>query len=283
MKKRIILLFVAFLIAFGFNACINNPTENPVEKRIKQSFKVHDDNVNNVDLRKQNISIREVANFYYNTAGLLDSLNVFSDSTPGATLLKSIKFNYLADRVRARIFFAPNDRNVGDFFFNSSKQVTKIVDTSGLDLFGIFFSYTSNKITNIRITVLGTSTNITNFVYDGNNNLQQYILPDSNNVLYKIAFTYDLNKPISSDLDIRFASAGIQFLYAGGVNVISLIGLNTGVGNTNRITDRVETKIGNTIPNNSYVFEYSVNNIDEITNRKITLNDTVDVFYEYRY
>ena len=139
MKKRIILLFVAFLIAFGFNACINNPTENPVEKRIKQSFKVHDDNVNNVDLRKQNISIREVANFYYNTAGLLDSLNVFSDSTPGATLLKSIKFNYLADRVRARIFFAPNDRNVGDFFFNSSKQVTKIVDTSGLDLFGIFF------------------------------------------------------------------------------------------------------------------------------------------------
>ena len=58
MKKRIILLFVAFLIAFGFNACTNNPTENPVEKRIKQSFKVHDDNVNNVDLRKQNISIR---------------------------------------------------------------------------------------------------------------------------------------------------------------------------------------------------------------------------------
>ncbi|MBK8350777.1 MAG: hypothetical protein IPL21_03520 [Saprospirales bacterium] len=283
MKKRIILLFVAFLIAFGFNACINNPTENPVEKRIKQSFKVHDDNVNNVDLRKQNISIREVANFYYNTAGLLDSLNVFSDSTPGATLLKSIKFNYLADRVRARIFFAPNDRNVGDFFFNSSKQVTKIVDTSGLDLFGIFFSYTSNKITNIRITVLGTSTNITNFVYDGNNNLQQYILPDSNNVLYKIAFTYDLNKPISSDLDIRFASAGIQFLYAGGVNVISLIGLNTGVGNMNRITDRVETKVIGGEEGNVYQYEYSTNNIDEIVSRKITINDTVDVFYDYRY
>ena len=283
MKKRIILLFVAFLIAFGFNACINNPTENPVEKRIKQSFKVHDDNVNNVDLRKQNISIREVANFYYNTAGLLDSLNVFSDSTPGATLLKSIKFNYLADRVRARIFFAPNDRNVGDFFFNSSKQVTKIVDTSGLDLFGIFFSYTSSKITNIRITVLGTSTNITNFVYDGNNNLQQYILPDSNNVLYKIAFTYDLNKPISSDLDIRFASAGIQFLYAGGVNVISLIGLNTGVGNTNRITDRVETKVIGGEEGNVYQYEYSTNNIDEIVSRKITINDTVDVFYDYRY
>ncbi|MBP6661268.1 MAG: hypothetical protein KA174_11335 [Chitinophagales bacterium] len=283
MKKRIILLFVAFLIAFGFNACINNPTENPVEKRIKQSFKVHDDNVNNVDLRKQNISIREVANFYYNTAGLLDSLNVFSDSTPGATLLKSIKFNYLADRVRARIFFAPNDRNVGDFFFNSSKQVTKIVDTSGLDLFGIFFSYTSSKITNIRITVLGTSTNITNFVYDGNNNLQQYILPDSNNVLYKIAFTYDLNKPISSDLDIRFASAGIQFLYAGGVNVISLIGLNTGVGNMNRITDRVETKVIGGEEGNVYQYEYSTNNIDEIVSRKITINDTVDVFYDYRY
>lgn len=283
MKKRIILLFVAFLIAFGFNACINNPTENPVEKRIKQSFKVHDDNVNNVDLRKQNISIREVANFYYNTAGLLDSLNVFSDSTPGATLLKSIKFNYLADRVRARIFFAPNDRNVGDFFFNSRKQVTKIVDTSGLDLFGIFFSYTSNKITNIRITVLGTSTNITNFVYDGNNNLQQYILPDSNNVLYKIAFTYDLNKPISSDLDIRFASAGIQFLYAGGVNVISLIGLNTGVGNMNRITDRVETKVIGGEEGNVYQYEYSTNNIDEIVSRKITINDTVDVFYDYRY
>ena len=283
MKKRIILLFVAFLIAFGFNACTNNPTENPVEKRIKQSFKVHDDNVNNVDLRKQNISIREVANFYYNTAGLLDSLNVFSDSTPGSTLLKSIKFNYLADRVRARIFFAPNDRNVGDFFFNSSKQVTKIVDTSGLDLFGIFFSYTSNKITNIRITVLGTSTNITNFVYDGNNNLQQYILPDSNNVLYKIAFTYDLNKPISSDLDIRFASAGIQFLYAGGVNVISLIGLNTGVGNMNRITDRVETKVIGGEEGNVYQYEYSTNNIDEIVSRKITINDTVDVFYDYRY
>ncbi|MBK6276158.1 MAG: hypothetical protein IPF58_16395 [Saprospirales bacterium] len=96
-----------------------------MEKRIKQSFKVHDDNVNNVDLRKQNISIREVANFYYNTAGLLDSLNVFSDSTPGATLLKSIKFNYLADRVRARIFFAPNDRNVGDFFLTAANKLLK--------------------------------------------------------------------------------------------------------------------------------------------------------------
>ncbi|MBK6276157.1 MAG: hypothetical protein IPF58_16390 [Saprospirales bacterium] len=105
------------------------------------------------------------------------------------------------------------------------------------------FPHTSNKITNIRITVLGTSTNITNFVYDGNIIIcRQYILPDSNNALYKIAFTYDLNKPISSDLDIRICKCWIQFLYAGGVNVISLIGLNTGVGNMTIELQIEETK-----------------------------------------
>lgn len=284
MNNQMKLFYLICIFVFGLNSCTNNPTTDPVIKRIKQSFKIHDDNVNNVDLRKlNNVSIREAANFYYNADGTLDSLNVYSDSTPSATLLKSIKFNYLTDRVRARIFFAPNDRNVGDFVFNSKKQVTKIVDTSGLDLFGLFFSYTSDKITNIRISVLGTSTNITNFVYDGNNNLLQYILPDSVGVLHKIAFTYDLSKPIPSDLDIRFASAGVQFLYAGGVNVISLLGLNTGVGNTHRILDRTETTVVGGQQDNKYIYEYSTNSLDEITNRKITVNDTVDVFYEYRY
>lgn len=283
MWNRIHLIYFFCFFVVGLNSCTNNPNPDPVKKRIKQSFKIHDDNVNNVDMRKSNITIREVANFYYNTDGTLDSLNVFSDSTPGAVLLKSMKFSYLPDRVRAQLFFAPSDRNTGDFIFNSSKQVTKIVDTSGLDLFGIFFSYTNSKITNIRISALGVSSNLTNFIYDGNNNLLQYVAPDSNSVLHKVAFTYDLSKPISSDLDIRFASAGIRFLYIGGTNVISLIGLNTGVGNTNRIINRLETKIGNVNPDNKYVFDYSVNSEDEITNRKITWNDTIDVFYEYRY
>lgn len=276
------------IFIIGLNSCTNNSVTDPIKKRIKQSFKlndefIHDDNVNNVDLRKLNITIRQAANFYYNTDGLLDSLNVFSDSTPSAALLKSLKFHYLPDRIRADIFFAPNDRNVAHFFYNSKKQVTKIVDTSGLNLVGLFFSYNSDKITNIRIAVLGSSTNITNFVYDGNNNLLQYILPDSTGALHKVAFTYDLNKPINSDLDIRFASAGVQFLYAGGVNVISLIGLNTGVGNTHRILNRLETKLVGGQTDNEYQYEYSVDNDGEITNRKITINDTIDVFYEYRY
>ena len=84
-------------------------------------------------------------------------------------------------------------------------------------------------------------------------------------------------------MDIRFASAGILYVYSGGVNVISLMGLNYGLGNTHRIFKRKEYNLQTSQNGFNYIFEYGVNNNEEIIDRKITVNDTIDITYQYRY
>jgi hypothetical protein len=157
-----------------------------------------------------------------------------------------------------------------------------MVDTFGFG-YGFIFTYYNNRISNIQI-VLDSTFNFTNFAYDANNNLLQYVMTDAHGTPQtRVSFEYDLSNTISRDLDIRFASGGIRFLYAGGVNVFSLANINYGLGNTHRITKRIEYNLQTTQDGNKYLFDYSTNALNEITNRKITVNDTIDVFYEYRY
>ncbi|HQO88276.1 MAG TPA: hypothetical protein PKX72_00005, partial [Chitinophagales bacterium] len=78
------LLSITLVLLFG---CTESLSTSSL-RRIKQSNKVFEDNVNG---RKSQISpIEESTNFFYNTQGLLSSVTVYDDTSINATLLKSI-------------------------------------------------------------------------------------------------------------------------------------------------------------------------------------------------
>jgi hypothetical protein len=98
-----------------------------------------------------------------------------------------------------------------------------------------------------------------------------------------VQLEYDHSKVIPEYLDIKFAGVGLRYLYAGGVNVISLMGLNYGYGNTNWVTKRTETNIQTSEVTRVFLESFSVNGDNEIVGKTVTLNDTIDIFYEYHY
>ncbi len=257
------------------------PTMPKPGRKIKQSFTIHDDNVNGVVLRGQNISVREITNFYYNEHDLLDSLNAF-DST-NTILVKSLKLDYnTPGKIRGYFFDYLAGNYVLDLYYNANYELTRVTDVFGLG-WGIFVDYSNNKIIHTDLT-LGATTSLTNFVYDSHDNLIQYIISDTlGQPNIKVQLEYDLANTIPEALDIRFAGVGLRYLYAGGVNVISLMGLNYGLGNTNRVVKRTETHIATNEPLRTFYESYSLNDSSEIIGKTLTLNDTIDVFYEYRY
>ena len=274
--------FTMSLLAITLLAC-EQTESNPVARKIKQSFKLHEDNVNGAQLRINNIRIREVANFFYNADGLLDSLNIFSDSSQ-TILIRSLKLTYLPNNKIRGIFFddsATPKYVAGDFHYNANKQLVKLADTLGLDLYGLFFTYNNNKITNVNVQP--GNGNIANLIYDSNDNLVQYTTTDSAGNPIKVRFDFDYTKTIPNDLDLKFSGGGIRFLYAGGVNVLSLMGLNLGAGNTNWVMQRTESLLSTGQVINIFQCDYTQNDNLEITNRTVTLNDTISVYYEYKY
>ncbi len=269
------------LMIIGLLSCETIPTR-PDARKIRQSFKIHDDNVNGFEARINNISIREVTNFYYNPDGTLDSLEVFSDSTQ-THLKKSMKLQYLSGKVRGFLFEDSTGHFALDFYYGANKEFTKMTDTLGLGL-GLFFTYADNKITHMDAILPGNMSSLTDFVYDVNNDLVQYIIRDNTgNPFIKVIYEFDYTHPVPENLDIRFASGGIRFLYSGGVNVLALMGINDGVGNKLRIVKRTEILISTGQVQNAYEFNYTSNANDEITNRKVNLNDSINVYYEYKY
>ena len=279
-KAGLFLLLISTLLLFS---CGSDPDlRRPAERKVRQSIKIHDDNVNGIDVRTLNNRVADITNFYYNSDGLLDSLNVMSDSTPSSRLIKSMKLTYFPNKIRGAIFDDSTGTFYVDFRFNTSKQLTAIIDTLGIG-FGTFVTYTNNKISKIQ-TVLDSVSTLNNFVYDAQDNLIQYVTSDyRNRPLTRVTYEYDYSRLIPQYMDIRFASAGILYVYSGGVNVISLMGLNYGLGNTHRIFKRKEYNLQTSQNGFNYIFEYGVNNNEEIIDRKITVNDTIDVSYQYRY
>ncbi|MFN8296252.1 MAG: hypothetical protein U0T69_08655 [Chitinophagales bacterium] len=258
-------------------------TPNPVARKIKQSVKLHEDNVNGAQLRINNIRIREVTNFFYNAEGLLDSFNIFSDSSQ-TILMRSLKLTYLPNNKIRGIFFddsATPKYVAGDFYYNTNRQLMKLADTMNLDLYGLFFTYNNNKITNVNVQP--GNGNIANLLYDSNDNLVQYTTTDVAGNPIKVRFNFDYTKSIPNNLDLKFGSAGVRFMYAGGVNVISLMGLNLGAGNTNWVIQQTESLISTGQVTNTFQCDYSPNSNQEIINRTVTLNDTISVYYEYKY
>jgi hypothetical protein len=280
MKKNFAKNILFISVIFSLFSCDPTTNKNPAFRKIKQSFKIHEDNVNIKDLRINAAPLKEAASFFYNPDGLLDSLVVMSDTTSSATILKSIKLFYQSDLVRAKLFSASSGASTANIYYNTNKQVTKIIFEPLVLNLGFILSYSNNKLSRLQSSP-DLKDIYKNFVYDGNNNLIQFISVN-NDILTKVNFTYHTQN-IPQDFDIKLASFGFQYLYAGGVNILSLLGLNTGIANTNRIFTRTETDFNTGNKTIDYIFNYSENSNNEIIGRNITVNDTIDVEYDYRY
>lgn len=261
------------------------------DKNITSSNFVHEDNINgriintNINL---DTNIIDNYRFIYNSNGTLNSISVFDDSSNFAILQKEVKFIYYPNKVRWYTFnlIDPTPQRVYDAFFNSKNQVIRIADSSGI---GYDILYTNDKV-----SFQGDTSNTypideyTNFVYK-NNNLIQYDIYRSGSIFAKITYEYG-TKPAIPVFDLILYNRNIRFLYISGLDVISLTGLNFGIGNTNIMLKRTEIYMPSLITNLTYNFdyEYDAKLKNKISKRSIAISglevpipDTL--FYQYKY
>lgn len=278
------LIVISFLLFTTTSCSKEERKENfdSLETRVKKSVKTHDDNANGTYLKKSGIEIKEITNFYYNELGLLDSFHVYYDSLQ-QVLTRSLKATYTDSNVIIVEEFDRGKTNLSEYHFNSKKQLIKIRSVAQPDLSkGVFISYINDKITEVEI-VLDKKTVLNNFLYDSKDNLLQYTIKGFDGVLFLIKYKYDNNKKISKQMDIKFGVIDALHWYAGGVNVLELLGLNLGAGNSNWMLERTEFLLESDELLRNYKFSYSDNIQNQITDRSIILNDTISVFYEYFY
>ncbi|QQR98907.1 MAG: hypothetical protein IPK18_05185 [Sphingobacteriales bacterium] len=167
----------------------------------------------------------------------------------------------------------------------TQKQFTAFTDTLNTPNFGIYFAYNENYLIDIK-AIFGTTIHFSNFLYDTNDNITQYTISGNGAPYGKttlIKYTYDYTKTMPQSFDLKFSIAGIRFWYAGGVNVISLMGMNVGKGNKNWLLEmkQLEQTTGNTL--NVFKYHYTTDSYNDISKRDVILNDTVSVFYNYIY
>lgn len=267
------LLSITLVLLFG---CTESLSTSSL-RRIKQSNKVFEDNVNG---RKSQISpIEESTNFFYNTQGLLSSVTVYDDTSINATLLKSITFEYASDKITAHTYYNIDGPRTLYFYFDNNKKLTALTDSLGR---GLYLSYNGNQLTRIRDSSEINILDLINFTYDTNNNLLSYELSANNGPVIGRAILEYSDREISEELDTRFFSKDIKFIYLGGLNLVSKIGLNFGTNNKNTLIKRTEINVIENKINAYYEFTYTYNNNGEIIKRAM-LWDTDTLFYQFRY
>ncbi len=267
------LLSISLLLLFG---CTENLSTSSL-RRIKQSNKVFEDNVNG---RKSQMSpIEESTNFFYNTQGLLSSVTVYDDTSINATLLKSITFEYSADKITAYTYYNIDGPRTLYFYFDNNKKLTALTDSLGR---GLYLSYNGNQLTRIRDSSAAIILDFINFTYDTNNNLLSYELSVDNGPVIGRAILEYSDRKIPEELDTRFFSKDIKFIYLGGLNLVYKIGLNFGTNNKNTLIKRTEINVIENKINAYYEFTYTYNNNGEIIKRAM-LWDTDTLFYQFRY
>ncbi len=267
------LLSITLVLLFG---CTESLSTSSL-RRIKQSNKVFEDNVNG---RKSQMSpIEESTNFFYNTQGLLSSVTVYDDTSINATLLKSITFEYASDKITAYTYYNIDGPRTLYFYFDNNKKLTALTDSLGR---GLYLSYNGNQLTRIRDSSEINILDLINFTYDTNNNLLSYELSVDNGPVIGRAILEYSDREISEELDTRFFSKDIKFIYLGGLNLVSKIGLNFGTNNKNTLIKRTEINVIENKINAYYEFTYTYNNNGEIIKRAM-LWDTDTLFYQFRY
>ncbi|MDB5228271.1 MAG: hypothetical protein JWN78_2464 [Bacteroidota bacterium] len=270
---KIVLLFCGGTLLFY--SCLKKPVES-VQRKIKQSNKVYDDNVNG---RRAGGNIEESNNFFYNSDGTLNKVTVYDDTTPTATLLKQLDFDYLPDRVVAHTYNSTAGYRLLQFVFNSKKQIIQLIDSLGN---GLYITYTDDKITRIRDSSGVGINDFVNFIYDASNNLLQYeLMINGNPPIGRATLEYSTDK-IPSELDTRFFSKDINFIYIGGLNLVTKLGLNLGIDNENTLIKRTETALATSQVVEVYNFRYFYNTSHEIIKRNMSWS-TDTLFYQFKY
>lgn len=260
----------------------SNP--NPTNHKIRQSIRIHDDNVNGVFFKRIN-RIQEAVYYFYNEDDLLDSLAVFSDTSKSAVLNRTMKLHYLPSENKITASLYDVQQGYFEMFitYDNNKKVLAISNPDYHKEMGIFYIYEGEKLVHKKYD-FETVSIASNMNYDEYYNLTDYELYPQTEKFIKVNLEYDYSSPVNSDFDIRFNSKEITFIYEGGVNVLSLMGLNTGLGNHHFIKKRTETRIeDSTSIRNQYLFEYQKDSYGRLSNRKIIINEESEIFFEYNY
>lgn len=254
------------------------------KQKVKQSYKIHDDNVNGTSLRKIN-TIHEAVYFFYNEDNLIDSLAVLSDTSANAILLRTMKLHYLPkeNKIEASLYDIEQDQFEMTFSFDINNKVIAISNKSYNKEMGVFFIYDGEILSHKKYD-FGKVAIATNMKYDKFYNLKEYELYPQTEDFIKVNLEYNLNFSINKDFDIRFNSKEIKFIYEGGLNIIHLMGLNMGLGNTHIINKRIETNLyDNSNIRNQYLYKYQTDMYGRISERKILINEESEVIFEYKY
>lgn len=282
---KIIHKYLIVLLALIFIISCNTEDISPEKaaRKIVQSNLVHEDNVNGRISAGGNII--ESNNFIYNTNGLLKSVTVYDDTAFGANLIKQVEFVYYPEKIRAftfNVYDTVNTNFVYDIYFNMQKQVFKLTDTLGN---GLQITYVNDKITHIKDSNSVTILDYQNLQYDGNN-LTQYEVGANGAAPFARATLEYGTKTIVSELDTRFFSKDIKFIYIGGLNLINKLGLNFGISNSNELKKRTETNLvtGQIVDTYLFRYEYNANNSAEIIKRSISRTSSPDtLYYQFKY
>lgn len=266
---------------------LNDSTETvdpSVNKKIKTSIKIHDDNVNGVYFKKRN-TIQEAVRFFYNQDELLDSLVVLSDTSRNAKILRTAKFQYIPqeNRIYTKFYHNENGYFKMNFIYDEDKKVLAISNKEFHKETGVFYIYDGNRLSHQKYD-FGKVAIMTNFKYDAFNNLTKFETYSQIEDYFKVDIEYDLSREVSPTFDIKFNSVDIQFLYEGGVNIIDLLGLHIGEGNTHLITKRSENYLyDNGKSRNTYEYQYQFDSWGRMTDRVILLNKDTEIYFKYQY
>jgi hypothetical protein len=268
--KCLLFLSVSLYLVYSCTSDID-----PATRKIRQSNLVREDNVNG---RVMN-NIQESVNFYYNPDGSLGRITVYDDTTVSAQLIKDYSIAYDTHRIVINTFDIQYGYKKIYFYFNDKKQLTELRDTLG---YGIEISYTDDRITDILDSSGTGYLHYVNFQYDVNDQLNSYELLNLSGIptqRYILSYNSD---PGTDILDIRLWHKRANYIYIGGLNLLSLLGLNTGVSSPHILIHRTELRllVGDT--GDVYKFGYIYNAERELVKRNFQYKDDT-LFYRFKY
>ncbi len=272
MMHRIQSQFGILAMALIFMISCSKPVV--LEEKIKQSNFVYEDNVNGRIPPPNNVI--ESTNFYYNENGTLSSATVYDDTSASAHLLKEINVTYASDKIVLNTFLDTIGNVTYTINFNDKKQVLSatLPDSSGL-----YLSYFNDRISSIKILPSGDE--YLSFIYDDNDNLLQYDLKVSGFVIGRAVLEYN-NDLISNEFDSRFFTKDIKFIYLGGLDLMTKLGLNYGKSTQNKLIKRTEINLLSGQVAELYNYGYTLNNSSDISKRNIRFS-TDTLFYQFKY